>query len=69
MDRERVVSSNIRSVGYDPDSRTREVEFASGSVYAYLNVPAHHHEKLMKASSKGRYLNHYIKDQYRYVQV
>lgn len=39
MNRTPVKSSNIRSVGYDAASETLEVEFTSGSVYAYSGVP------------------------------
>ena len=39
MDRTPVQSSNIRSVGYDPASRTLEVEFHSSGLYQYSSVP------------------------------
>lgn len=69
MDRISVRSSNIRSVGYDLASSTLEIEFNSGSVYQYLNVPADEYEGLMNASSKGRYFNSNIKGTYRDVRV
>ena len=34
-----VQSSNIKSIGYDQISRLLVVEFLSGSVYEYYNVP------------------------------
>jgi hypothetical protein len=69
MDRIQVVSGNIRSIGYDTDKRILEVEFKSGSIYQYSNVPEHEYEGLLNASSKGRYLNNHIKDRYTYIQV
>lgn len=69
MDRVPVVSSNIRSVGYDPTSSILEVEFNSGSVYQYLNVPESEYEGLMNAASKGRYLNRNIKGRYEDIKV
>jgi hypothetical protein len=69
MNRVRVVSSNIRSVGYEADIEILEVEFTSGSIYQYFDVPESEYEGLMNTSSKGRYLNQNIKDCYRYVQV
>lgn len=69
MDRISVRSTNIRSVGYDAGSETLEVEFTSGSIYQYFDVPETEYEGLMSAASKGRYLNQNIKDRYRYTQV
>lgn len=62
MERTPVSSSNIESVGYDAATRTLEVEFLSGSVYQYSNVPADKFTGMMNASSKGDYLNYWIKE-------
>jgi len=64
MDRQRVRSSNVRSIGYDATSSTLEVEFNSGGVYQYSSVPEAVYAALMRASSKGHYLNDHIKDRY-----
>lgn len=64
MDRQRVRSSNVRSIGYDATSSTLEVEFNSGGVYQYSGVPEAVYAALMRASSKGSYLNGHIKDRY-----
>ena len=69
MDRVEVVSSNIRSVGFEASSLTLEVEFNSGSIYQYLNVPESEYEGLMDAGSKGRYLNRNIKGRYEDIKV
>lgn len=69
MDRDPVVSSNIRSVGYDPTSSILEVEFNSGSIYQYLDVPENEYEGLMNAASKGRYINRNIKGRYENIKV
>jgi hypothetical protein len=61
MERTRVSSSNLRSVGYDPEELILEIEFHSGGVYRYFNVPLHKYEALMRASSKGTYFDAYIK--------
>jgi hypothetical protein len=34
-----VSSSALRSVGYDPQTQTLEIEFNSAEVYQYFNVP------------------------------
>jgi hypothetical protein len=69
MNRTPVGSSNIRSVGYDPASRTLEVEFHSGGIYQYSGVPEAIHQGFMHASSKGSYFHDHIKDRYPYRQV
>ena len=69
MDRISVQSSNIRSVGFEASSSTLEVEFNSGSVYQYLNVPESEYEGLMNAASKGRYLNRNIKGRYEDIKA
>lgn len=69
MQRYSVASSNISTVGYDSATETLEVEFLSGSVYQYYNVPQNMYDKLMTAGSKGRFLNAYIKNAYPYSRV
>jgi hypothetical protein len=64
-----VSSSDIRSVGYDPSSSTLEVEFVSGGIYHYFDVPEHLYHGLLNAPSKGRFLHQYIKFNYRYQRV
>ena len=69
MTRQPVVSSNLASVDYNPKTRTLEIEFKSGGVYAYSNVPESVYSGLMSAGSKGKYFASVIKDVYPYVKV
>ena len=69
MQRKSVASSNIASVGYDANTETLEVEFLNGSIYQYYNVPLNMYDLLMAESSKGRFLNAYIKNAYPYSRV
>ena len=69
MERYSVASSNISSIGYDAGTETLEVEFLSGAIYQYYNVPQNMYEQLMQAGSKGRFLNTYIKNAYPYSRV
>lgn len=62
-------SSDIDSIGYDSQSGVLEVEFTTGDMYQYFNVPEHLHNGLMNAASKGQFLNDYIKFSYRYQKV
>ncbi len=69
MTRTPVNSSNLSSVGYNSETETLEIEFHSGGVYQYFNVPKSIHTGLMNAGSKGSYHNQYIKNSYQYRKV
>jgi len=69
MERYTVASSNIASIGYDADTDTLEVEFLSGAIYQYYNVPQNMYDQLIQAGSKGRFLNTYFKNAYPYSRV
>lgn len=69
MERARVSSSSLHSVGYDAVTATLEIQFLEGTIYQYANVPLSVHTALMNAPSKGQYLDRHIKDHYRYRKV
>lgn len=69
MERTPVTSSVIRSIGYDSDSQTLELEFNYGAVYQYAGVPQSEHENMMNADSKGTYLNTNIKNRYPFSKL
>jgi hypothetical protein len=64
-----VVSSNVKEIGYDEQSRTLRVGFKSGSSYDYANVPIEKFRGLRDSVSKTTYLNQHIKGQYPYKQI
>lgn len=68
MHRIPVSSSAISSVGYDDHKSLLEVEFRSGAVYDYLDVPAAVWKDLQAAASKGRFISRHIRDQYDFVR-
>jgi len=51
VERRKVSSSKIRSVGYDERARVLEVEHSDGSVYQYTGVSQEVHRRLMAAPS------------------
>lgn len=69
MERTEVESTTMRSVGYEAATRVLEIEFQSGAVYQYLDVPQEVHAALMQAESKGGYFNFEIRDAYRYTLI
>jgi len=69
MNRIPVESSNLSSVGYDPDRRVLEIEFNSGGIYQYSSVPKSEYDGLMSASSKGSYFVQNIKNNYSTTKI
>jgi hypothetical protein len=69
MNRQPVTSTNLRSVGYDSTSQILEIEFHSGGIYQYLNVPSNVYSSLLSAGSKGSYFHSFIKDRYQYRKI
>jgi hypothetical protein len=64
MERKKVNSSQIRSVGYDPGSQTLEVELTDGSIWQYSKVPTEVHRRLMAAPSMVSFYRDSIEDDY-----
>jgi len=56
MNRVPVNSSNVKSIGYDPERGVMEVEFYHGGVYQYSGIAPSDHEGVMFADSKGKAL-------------
>lgn len=54
MERQPVISSNVKSVGYDAQAKLLEVEFQNGTVYQYEDVPSDVHAELLASPSIGR---------------
>lgn len=69
MQRHDVQSRNMRSLGYDSQTATLEIEFELGNVYQYFNVPSETYKGLLGAISKGSYFHEHIKDHYAYRRV
>ncbi len=64
MERKRVNSSKIRSVGYDERSQALEIEFSNGEVLQYLRVSHETHRRLMAAPNAAAYFEDNIAEDY-----
>ena len=62
-----VDSSDLRSVGYA--NTVLEIEFNSGGIYQYFDVPYQVYIALISAPSHGKYFHQYIKNHYAYIKV
>lgn len=70
MRRITVKSEALRSIGYDPRTLELEIEFASGDVYRYFDVPDDLHVALMAADSLGGFFASHIRDAgFEFMQV
>ena len=69
MDRLLVRSSNILSVGYDVSARVLEVEFQSGNVYRYFDVPESLYQDFMTSGSKGEFFHDNILKEFDYQEA
>ena len=69
MTRTPVDSSNIKSLGYDNESKALEVEFTNGAVYRYSGVGKRTFEELMETKSKGAFFHENIRGKYSYERV
>lgn len=55
MERQKVKSGFIKSVGYDPLTKVLEVEMANNDLYRYSDVPPEHYDQMMASESVGKY--------------
>jgi hypothetical protein len=64
MERKRVNSSKIRSVGYDEKSQTLEVELSNGQVTQYQNVYPEVYRRFMAAPNPTSFYDDKIAEEY-----
>ena len=64
MERKRVNSSKVRSVGYDEKSQTLEVEFSKGQVYQYVKVYPEVYRRFMAAPNPTSFYDDKIAEEY-----
>lgn len=66
MERQKVDSSNIDSIGFDPGPpEIMEIQFKGGGTYQYRSAVAgvvqEHFTEIMKAESKGRHFTAHVR--------
>jgi hypothetical protein len=66
MNRRPVTSSNVASIGWEDE--TLEVEFVSGHIYQYQDVPEAAYRELLGADSIGRHMNQ-LQGKYQMMRV
>jgi hypothetical protein len=64
MERKRVNSSKLRSVGYDEPTRTLEVEMSNGQVFQYVGVYPEVYRRFMAAPNPTSFFDDKIAEEY-----
>jgi hypothetical protein len=64
IQRQRISSSDIASIGYDATTETLEIEFHATGVYRYFSVPKPVFDSLAATPSPGKYFLQNIKGKY-----
>ncbi len=64
MERKRVNSSKIRSIGYDEKSQTLEIEFTNGQVTQYVKVYPEVYRRFMAAPNPTTFYDDKIAEDY-----
>jgi KTSC domain len=67
--RHEIESSSIATQGYDAATSTLELQYASGGVYQYFDVPPAVYAQFLAADSKGGFVNSVIKKHYRFIRI
>ncbi|MBC7797311.1 MAG: tyrosine--tRNA ligase, partial [Pyrinomonadaceae bacterium] len=62
IEREKVESSLIASVGYETENQILEIEFTSGAIYQYFDFPSDEHENLKTAIASGESLGAFFNE-------
>jgi KTSC domain len=65
MTRQIIISSGLKSVGYDAIAHVLEVELRSGPVSRYFDVPQSVYDALQSAPSKTQYFHDNVAGKYQ----
>ena len=66
MEKQNLESSVVRAAGY---TYVLEIEFLSGRVYQYFDVPESIYMGFLDSDSKGRYFNAHIRGKFPYREI
>jgi len=64
-----VSSNQLEAVGYDERLKLLHIQFVTGALYEYYDVPKNIYIGLITAPSAGKYFHEYVKGVYRYSQI
>ena len=62
-----VYSSNLSDIGWE--NNELDIEFLSGSLYRYYNVPKRIYTNMLSATSKGKYFWRHVRGKFEYERI
>ena len=62
-------SSQVKAFGYDAASKTLQLEFNSGGIYQYHDVPASTFDSMKECESVGKFLGTEIKGKFKFTRI
>lgn len=62
-------SRSVKRINYSEETKILEVEFTTGTVYHYFDVPKDVMMEALKAESIGSFMNAHIKGTYEYKKI
>lgn len=62
-------SSQVKSHGYDAATKTLAVEFKSGGIYHYHDVPAKTYDDMKAAKSVGKFIGASLKGAHKFTKL
>ena len=62
-------STLLKAAAYADQAALLELEFRSGAVYRYFDVPAPVWQEFLRAESKGRYFSQHIRNRFACVKT
>jgi len=65
----RVESKMLAAIAYNDDWHHLFLEFRSGDIYCYRNVPVGRYDELRVTDSKGKYCRRHILNRYPYQRI
>lgn len=69
MEKVPVQSKGIEWVAYEEEAQILYVHFGGSRTYRYFDVPPAVYAWLLRAPSKGRFVNRLVKNRYRYERL
>ena len=70
MEKTRVKSNTIRTVGYDEPTQILEIDFQQGGTYRYFGVSKKIYDSMIKPSTTpDEYYERFIKNRYRHEKI
>jgi hypothetical protein len=62
-------SSSLKAARYQDQCALLDLEFQSGEIYRYHDIPVQVYHELLQAESKGRYFNQHIRNHFPYTKI